>query len=65
MYLTDIVSVMVIIGSLTGNTLPPSAVKLMFGGLVEAFGLECAATNPLGAAYSKCRYNYERLLVNR
>jgi hypothetical protein len=58
-------SVMVIIGSLIGNTLPPSAVKLMFGGLVETFGLECAATNPLGAAYSKCRYNYKRLLVNR
>jgi hypothetical protein len=56
---------MVIIGSLIGNTLPPSVVKLMFKGLVEAFGLECAAMNPLGAAYSKCRYNYERLLVNR
>jgi hypothetical protein len=65
LYLTDTMFVMVIIGSLIGNTLPPSAVKLMFGGLVEAFGLECAATNPLGAAYNKCRYNYERLLVNR
>lgn len=39
---------MVIIGSLTGNMLPPFAVKLMFGGLTEPFGLECAAANPSG-----------------
>jgi hypothetical protein len=37
---------MVIIGSLTGNMLPPFAIKLMFGGLTEPFGLECAAANP-------------------
>jgi len=39
---------MVIIGSLTGNMLPPFAVKLMFGGLTESFGLERAAANPSG-----------------
>lgn len=42
--LTDAVSVIVIIGSFTGNMLPPFAVRLMFGGLIVPFELENAAT---------------------
>jgi len=38
------VSVIVIIGLLTGNKLPPFAIRLIFGGLIDPFGLENAAT---------------------
>lgn len=56
---------MVIVGSLTGNMLPPFAVKLMFGGLIDPFGLECAATVSIRHTWSSmCRCNYEGMLLD-
>jgi hypothetical protein len=47
-YLTEVVSAMIIIGSLTGNMLPPFAVRLMFGVSDGPLALENAATYQSG-----------------